>query len=49
MSQGPWGRAVGQWVPPNWPLYVVHAWSDDLLFHTERPVRQIAAPPLLLR
>jgi hypothetical protein len=47
LGQGPWGRAIGQWVPPNWPLYVVHAWPDDLLFHTERPVRQLAAPPVL--
>lgn len=47
MSQGPWGRAIGQWVPPNWPLYVVHAWPDDLLFHTDRPVRQLAAPEVL--
>lgn len=47
MSQGPWGRAIGQWVPPNWPLYVVHTWPDDLLFHIERPARQLAGPPVL--
>jgi hypothetical protein len=47
LGQGPWGRAIGQWVPPNWPLYVVHAWPDDLLFHTDRPVRQLAAPQVL--
>lgn len=47
LGQGPWGRAVGQWVPPNWPLYVVHAWPDDLLFATDRPVRQVAAPQVL--
>lgn len=47
LSQGPWGRALGQWVPPNTPLYVVHAWPDDLLFHTERPARQLPAPDLL--
>jgi hypothetical protein len=47
LGQGPWGRAIGQWVPPNWPLYVTHAWPDDLMFHTERPVRQLAAPEIL--
>jgi hypothetical protein len=46
-SQGPWGRAVGQWVPPNWTLYTTHAWSPDLAFATERPVRQLADPHLL--
>jgi hypothetical protein len=46
-SQGPWGRAVGQWVPPSWPIYVVHNWPDDLMFHTERTVRQLSAPEVL--
>jgi hypothetical protein len=47
LGQGPWGRAIGQWVPPNWPIYVVHSWRHDLMFHTERPVRQLPAPEVL--
>jgi hypothetical protein len=46
-SQGPWGRAVGQWVPPSWPIYIVHGWPDDLMFHTERTVRRLPAPEVL--
>ena len=42
-SQGPWGRAIGQWVPPNWPLYTTHAWNTDLAFAIGRPVRQLAS------
>lgn len=44
LSQGPWGRAIGQWVPPNQPIYVFHRWPDDLMFHTQRPARQLPAP-----
>ena len=40
-SQGPWGRAVGQWVPPNWPIYTTHTWRADLAFATGHPVRQL--------
>ena len=40
-SQGPWGRALAQWVPPNWPIYTIHAWNTDLCFATGRPVRQL--------
>lgn len=43
-SQGPWGRAIGQWIPPKWPLYTTHAWSPDLAFAIGRPVRQLASP-----
>jgi hypothetical protein len=46
-SQGPWGRAIGQWVPPNWPIYTIHTWPADLAFATERPVRQLADARLL--
>lgn len=46
-SQGPWGRAIGQWVPPNWPIYTTHGWSPDLAFSIGRPVRQLASPKLL--
>jgi hypothetical protein len=40
-SQGPWGRAVGQWVPPHWPIYTTHSWPADLAFATGRPVYQL--------
>jgi hypothetical protein len=46
-SQGPWGRAIGQWVPPNWPIYTVHNWPTDLAFATDRPVRRLDDPHLL--
>jgi hypothetical protein len=42
-SQGPWGRAIGQWVPPKWPIYTIHAWPTDLAFATGRPVYQLAS------
>lgn len=44
LSQGPWGRAIGQWVPPRWPIYTTHTWNADLAFATGRPVRQIPSP-----
>ena len=44
MSQGPWGRAIGQWVPPKWPIYTTMAWRADLAFATERPVHQLLSP-----
>ncbi len=47
-SQGPWGRAIGQWVPPSWPIYLMHPWPADLAFATERPVRQLDYPRLLV-
>lgn len=40
-SQGPWGRAVGQWIPPNWPIYTTHTWRTDLAFATGHPFRQL--------
>jgi hypothetical protein len=46
-SQGPWGRAIGQWVPAQWPIYTTHAWPADLAFATGRPVRQLVDPKLL--
>jgi hypothetical protein len=42
-SQGPWGRAIGQWIPPNWPIYTTHAWNPDLAFAIGRPVRQLVS------
>jgi len=44
LSQGPWGRAVGQWVPPRWPVYTTHAWRHDFAFATGHPFRQLASP-----
>ncbi len=46
-SQGPWGRAIGQWVPPRTNLYVLDAWPPDLVFAIGKPVRQVASPLLL--
>ncbi|MHC5539417.1 hypothetical protein ACYOEI_14465, partial [Singulisphaera rosea] len=46
-SQGPWGRAIGQWVPPRWPIYTTHTWNHDLAFATGRQVRQLAHPKLI--
>jgi hypothetical protein len=43
-DQGPWGRAIGQWVPPHWPIYTTHTWRADLAFATGHPVRQLASP-----
>jgi hypothetical protein len=40
-SQGPWGRAVGQWVPPRWPIYTIHTWPADLAFATGHSVYQL--------
>ena len=40
-SQGPWGRAIGQWVLPRWPIYTTHAWAPDLAFAIARPVRHL--------
>ena len=46
-SQGPWGRAIGQWVPPRTNLYVLDAWPPDLVFAIGKPVRQLVSPMLL--
>ncbi len=43
-SQGPWGRAIGQWVPPHWTIHTIHAWPTDLAFAARRPFRQLASP-----
>jgi hypothetical protein len=47
LSQGPWGRAIGQWVPRKWPLYTFHDWPADLAFFIGRPVRQLRSPRFL--
>jgi hypothetical protein len=46
-SQGPWGRAIGQWVVPGWPIYTVHAWPTALAFATEHPIYQLRHPKSL--
>ena len=46
-SQGPWGRAIGQWVPPRLPIYTIHTWPTDLAFATGRPIRQLPDPRAL--
>ncbi len=46
-SQGPWARAVAQWVPRKWTLYVMHEWPADLEFFTKRTVRQLHSPHFL--
>lgn len=46
-SQGPWGRAIGQWVPARQPIYTTHAWRHDLAFATERQFRQLVHPKVL--
>ena len=46
-SQGPWGRAIGQWVPKRWTLYTFHDWPPDLAFFMKRPVRQLRSPHYL--
>jgi hypothetical protein len=43
-SQGPWARAIAQWVPRRWTLYTFHDWPPDLAFFTKRRVRQLRSP-----
>ena len=40
-SQGPWGRAIGQWMPLRWPIYTIHTWPADFAFATGHPVYQL--------
>jgi hypothetical protein len=51
-SQGPWGRAIGQWIPRKWAVYTFGAvpkddWPPDLAFFIGRPVRQLRSPRFL--
>ena len=46
-SAGPWGRAIGQWVPEKHAVYTLHAWPTDLAYAIDRPVRQLASPQLI--
>lgn len=43
-GEGPWGRAIGQWLLPNWPVYTIHDWPTDLAFAIGRQVRQLPTP-----
>jgi hypothetical protein len=43
-SQGPWARAIAQWMPRRWTLYTFHDWPADLAFFTKRRVRQLRTP-----
>jgi hypothetical protein len=43
-SQGPWARAIAQWMPRTWTLYTLHEWPADLAFFTKRTVRQLSSP-----
>ena len=40
-SKGPWGRAVGQYVPPGRPIYTFHEISPALALATEHPVHRL--------
>jgi hypothetical protein len=46
-SQGPWARAIAQWVPRRWTVYTIHDWPADLAFYMKRPVRQLRSPRFL--
>jgi len=47
-SQGPWARAIAQWMPRRWTLYTFHdGWPADLAFFTKRRVRQLRSPHYL--
>jgi hypothetical protein len=46
-SQGPWARAIAQWMPRRWTLYTLHDWPADLAFFTKRRVRQLRSPHYL--
>lgn len=40
-GQGPWGRAIGQWLLPNWTIYTFHEWPSDLALAIGRPIRML--------
>ena len=43
-GQGPWGRAIGQWLLPHWTIYTLHEWPEDLAWAVGRPFRLINSP-----
>jgi hypothetical protein len=40
-GQGPWGRAIRQWLLPNWIVYTFHEWPADLGLAINRPIRML--------
>ena len=46
-SKGPWGRAVGQFVPPGSQIYTFLSISPALALATEHPMRQLRAEVML--
>ncbi|GIW88931.1 MAG: hypothetical protein KatS3mg108_3255 [Isosphaeraceae bacterium] len=47
LGQGPWGRAIGQWVPPRETVYVFHDERPALMAALGRRVRRLVAPAWL--
>lgn len=51
VSQAPWGRAIGQWVPPGRPLFILgtrlETWPADLMFGVGHPIRLVPNPQAL--
>ncbi len=43
-GQGPWGRAIAQWLMPNWTVHTTHEWSEELTWAIGRPIRQLPGP-----
>lgn len=43
-GQGPWARAVAQWIPRRAPVYTFHEWPADFAFYLKRHVRQLRSP-----
>ncbi len=41
LGQGPWGRAIGQWLLPNWAVYTFHEWPADLALAIGQPIRML--------
>jgi hypothetical protein len=46
-GQGPWGRAIGQWLPAQAEVLSLVRWPDDLAFYIGRPVRFIPHEAML--
>lgn len=43
-GQGPWGRAIGQWLSPEATLYTFIDWPEDLTFAIGRPIQRLVSP-----
>ncbi len=46
-SQGPWSRAVAQWIPRRSTVYTLHDWPADFAFYLKRPIRQLHSAQFL--